>query len=113
MVVLGYINNRTRRFYNYVSNRVSVILKRSKPEQWFFVGTDDNPADLGTRCNTQVDELSTSVWLCGPPGLIATSETQTSDFPLVDPDNDKEVRASVLVKKTAVEDLKPLVTKLD
>lgn len=32
-VVLGYLNNRSRRFYNYVSKRVSIIHQRSKPEQ--------------------------------------------------------------------------------
>ena len=31
-VVLGYLNNQTRRFYNYVSNRVIIIYSRSKPQ---------------------------------------------------------------------------------
>ena len=48
-VVLGYIKNRSRRFYTYVSNRVAKILHLSKPEQWFYVNTPDNPADSATR----------------------------------------------------------------
>lgn len=48
-VVLGYLNNRSRRFYNYVSNRVNIIHQRLKPEQWNFVSTENNPADIGTR----------------------------------------------------------------
>lgn len=32
-VVLGYIYNRTKRFYTYVSNRVQLIYKASSPEQ--------------------------------------------------------------------------------
>ncbi|XP_053576923.1 uncharacterized protein LOC128666383 [Bombina bombina] len=33
-VVLGYINNLSRRFYVYVNNRVERIRRSSKPEQW-------------------------------------------------------------------------------
>ncbi|XP_033756115.1 uncharacterized protein LOC117338860 [Pecten maximus] len=48
-VVLGYINNRVRRFYVYVMNRVNRILRTTLPEQWSYVSTNDNPADLGTH----------------------------------------------------------------
>lgn len=48
-VVLGYINNRTRRFYTYVSNRVHAILRSSQPTKWHYVSTQNNPADCGTR----------------------------------------------------------------
>lgn len=65
-VVLGYLHNRSRRFYNYVSNRINMIHRRSKPEQWTFVSTQDNPADIGTRCHTSVEDISQSDWLRGP-----------------------------------------------
>ena len=48
-VVLGYITNQTSRFYIYVGNQVSRILKFSTPEQWIYVTSETNPADLGTR----------------------------------------------------------------
>lgn len=48
-VVLGYINNTSRRFYFYVANRVARIRKSSEPSQWHFVSTESNPADHGTR----------------------------------------------------------------
>ena len=48
-VVLGYIQNKTCRFYTYVSNRVDKILRLTKPEQWLYVNTADNPADCATR----------------------------------------------------------------
>lgn len=48
-VVLGYINNETRRFYVYVSSRVLRIQRSSHPDQWRFVPTDQNPADHATR----------------------------------------------------------------
>jgi hypothetical protein len=33
-VVLGYIRNKTRRFYTYVSNRVSLIQQITSCDQW-------------------------------------------------------------------------------
>ena len=48
-VELGYIFNRTRRFYTYVTNRVSRILKVTHPEQWVYVALRDSPANIGTR----------------------------------------------------------------
>ena len=48
-VVLGYIYNETRRFYVYVSNRVERIRKSTRPEQWHYVLTTQNPADVPTR----------------------------------------------------------------
>lgn len=44
-VVLGYIYNRTKRFYTYVSNRVLQIHKVSSPDQWSYVPSEHNPAD--------------------------------------------------------------------
>lgn len=48
-VVLGYINNRTRRFFNYVSNRVDKIHRLTKTEQWNYIPSEHNPANCGTR----------------------------------------------------------------
>ena len=45
-VVLGYIQNESRRFYVYVANRVQLIRKISSPEQWTYVDTNENPASL-------------------------------------------------------------------
>ncbi|XP_056022109.1 uncharacterized protein LOC130054992 [Ostrea edulis] len=38
-VVLGYLNNKTQRFHNNVSNRVEHILHVSRPEQWHYLCT--------------------------------------------------------------------------
>ncbi|XP_071150294.1 uncharacterized protein [Mytilus edulis] len=48
-VVLGYIFNLSRRFYIYVSNRDAKIHTVSNSEQWSYMHTDDNPADLTNR----------------------------------------------------------------
>ncbi len=48
-VVLGYINNDSRRFKTFVANRVQAIRNHSQPEQWRYVKTCDNPADWASR----------------------------------------------------------------
>ena len=48
-VVLGYLNNNSRRFKLFVSNRVAHIKERTKSEQWRYVKTDENPADVASR----------------------------------------------------------------
>jgi hypothetical protein len=93
-VVLGYIYNNSRRFYNYVSNRVDRIKHASKPTDWCHVKTEDNPADLGTR-SVAVETLQDSSWLQGPTCLRQTvnCDDSSEQFPMIEPDQDKEVRS--------------------
>ncbi|KAM3936841.1 uncharacterized protein RB166_001498 [Leptodactylus fuscus] len=95
-VVLGYINNQTKRFYVYVSNRVERIRKSSKPEQWHYVPSHLNPADCATRPSS-VSAFAKSSWLTGPEFLLNEGkETSGQDvFNLQDPDNDPEIRPEV------------------
>lgn len=96
-VVLGYLNNRSRRFYKYVSNRVSIIHQRSNSEQWNYVSTDNNRADIGTRPGKSVKEVMDK-WVSGPnkPNI-----SLDEDFSLIEPDSDKEIKP--VVKKTSVQ----------
>ena len=66
-VVLGYINNDTRRFYKYVSSCIEKIRRHTKPEDWNYVSTDSNPADEATSVSPS--HLQDSMWLVGPPDL--------------------------------------------
>ena len=67
-VVLGYIQNESRRFYVYVANRVQTIRNSTDPHQWRYIDTANNPADLATRCMSP-DKLMESCWLLGPEFL--------------------------------------------
>lgn len=109
-IVLGYINNKTRRFYVYVSNRVERILRVSRPNQWSYVTTDHNPADHGTRC-LPAAELQNSAWLHGPPHLHKAQECLNSEYPLMDPDEDNEIRPPVRSMKSKVHDGSTLGSK--
>ncbi|XP_067380798.1 uncharacterized protein [Channa argus] len=67
-VVLGYINNEARRFHVFVANRVQRIRETTNPAQWYYVDTDQNPADHASR-GLKVDELISSNWFTGPKFL--------------------------------------------
>ncbi|CAB4028223.1 Hypothetical predicted protein, partial [Paramuricea clavata] len=49
MSVLKCINNESKRFHTFESNRLTVIRSGSDPSQWMYVNRDDNPADDGSK----------------------------------------------------------------
>lgn len=67
-VVLGYLNNDARRFHVFVANRVQQIRDYCNPEQWRYVKSSDNPADIASR-GISADKLQESPWLLGPSFL--------------------------------------------
>ena len=68
MIALQYIQNESRRFHVFVSNRVSTIHELTKVEDWSHIPGCDNPADLVTR-GVSVSQLDQLKWLHGPPFL--------------------------------------------
>lgn len=73
-VVLGYIANESRRFYIYVANQVQIIRSLSIPEQWRYVESEHNPADLAT-CGITPSKIMETSWLTGPDFLRKTEST--------------------------------------
>ena len=67
-VVLGYVNNESKRFHVFVANRICQIRQHSEPSQWKYVRSKDNPADGASRGFT-VDQLISSNWFTGPDFL--------------------------------------------
>ncbi|KAK3107001.1 hypothetical protein FSP39_004706 [Pinctada imbricata] len=98
-IVLGYIYNKSRRFYTYVSNRVHKILQVSSAEQWHYVQSEENPADICSR-SIPASDLPTSKWIKGPTELAFFGKS-TEEFGLVEPDSDKNVRPEVSALKTS------------
>ncbi|XP_061176110.1 uncharacterized protein LOC133185066 [Saccostrea echinata] len=99
-VVLGYINNEHRRFYVYVGNRVDMIRHSTTSDQWTFVSSEDNPADISTR-SIPANEIEQSAWIQGPSILRSEHplEHRETSYELIDPEEDKEVRPVVIVTK--------------
>jgi hypothetical protein len=100
-VVLGYISAEARRFHVYVCNRVSRIRSFCGPEQWCYIPTELNPADIATR-KFETSELPCSVWLRGPELLKSDDDFSNvrEDFPLVDVGSDVEIKKGAVSLKT-------------
>ncbi|XP_067279227.1 uncharacterized protein [Pseudorasbora parva] len=97
-VVLGYIHNETKRFYVYVYNRVHRIRQSSRPEQWFYIPTELNPADHASR-GVAASQLNDSAWLKGPSFLskpYTSLQEAPESYKLVCPEQDVEIRQDVL-----------------
>ena len=64
--VLKFINNESKRFHKFESNRLTVIRNGCKPSAWRYVNRDDNPADDGLK-GLKIDTmLRNDRWLKGP-----------------------------------------------
>jgi hypothetical protein len=46
---LRYLNNESKRFKVFVSNRIAEIRSVAQPNQWLYCPTALNPSDLATR----------------------------------------------------------------
>ncbi|XP_032426150.1 uncharacterized protein LOC116724511 [Xiphophorus hellerii] len=96
-VVLGYICNDSRRFYTYVHNRTQRIRQSSKPEQWHYVRTEENPADHASR-SLSAAQLKRSTWFTGPSFIrhpLAEIPHVGEIFDLIEPDKDSEIRPEI------------------
>lgn len=107
-VTLGYINNEARRFHTFVANRVQKIRNTTTPQQWFYVPTSENPADLASR-GTTVNELLSSNWLTGPQFLwekeIHLPSEETIELPVGDPEVRKvQTLSTQTVEHTSLSD---------
>ena len=74
--VLDWIKNATTKepLKRYVVSRITFIRRVSKPEQWHYIKTGINLADLGTR-PISVKDLQASSWLSGPTFLSREDPT--------------------------------------
>lgn len=68
-VVIGYIGNETRRFHVFVANRMQQIKDFSEAQQWHYVNSDSNPADIASRGIHANELVSSDTWFSGPSFL--------------------------------------------
>ena len=96
-VVLDWIVSKKKQKL-FVANRIPEIHESSKPNQWHYIPTNQNPADYGT-CGLEPEELC-SKWLRAPDFLkkhysdwnsahkivsVHTTSTSKPNEPVIDP----------------------------
>ncbi|XP_043238748.1 uncharacterized protein LOC122390137 isoform X1 [Amphibalanus amphitrite] len=89
MVVLQYIRNRSSRYKTFVANRVEIIHGKSDEQDWRYVPSAANPADVGSR-GSAPEDLGT--WLKGPDFLSADEESWPCEPVRLDDSEDPEVK---------------------
>ncbi|KAK9694646.1 hypothetical protein QE152_g33391 [Popillia japonica] len=68
-IVLAWIKSNSRMWKTFVANRVSKIHDDTNSQDWYHVGTKDNPADLITRGRQPLQLKTSTLWWHGPSWL--------------------------------------------
>lgn len=101
-VVLGYLNNVSRRFHVFVANRVQRIHEKSLPSQWHYVESAQNPADIASRGITAKEMSKGSMYLQGPDFLKQQILPSAVSESFVVRENDPEVKTCNAVQTKEV-----------
>ena len=104
--VLKYIKNERTRFHVFVSNRLAVIHDGSNVDQWRYVPTDQNPADLVSRGADARTLTDSDLWRSGPQFLRESSDKwpRHPEASAEVSENDLEVKASSTCLAVQVQD---------
>lgn len=111
--VLRYIDSETSRFKTFVANRVSLIREATKPTQWRYFPSAENPGDQasrGLKAKTLMKERS---WIHGPKFLL--NENDWPEQPVRREQhlqNDPEIKRSATVNTVKVEESMEPMNKL-
>ncbi|XP_037041775.1 uncharacterized protein LOC119078378 [Bradysia coprophila] len=84
-LVLGWINTK-QKLGPFIGSRVSKILDCSEREEWYWIPTDINTADLATKTSNEVNLSKTATWFNGPEFL----HWPESDWPNFTPPQPKK-----------------------
>ena len=66
-VALAWIKGQGKQWKLWVQNRVNKIKQISDADQWHYVNTGINPADIGTRDKAIIKLAGNVLWWYGPP----------------------------------------------
>lgn len=101
--MLKCINNESKRFHTFESNRLTVIHNGSSPSEWHYVNRDDNPADDSSKGLKLDAMLKNNRWLKGPKFLWKDEShwPKLIEVPTLK-DDDPEVRKEAQIYTAAV-----------
>ena len=79
-----------------VENRVRIVRRNALPENWFYVPTNPNPADVATRVRSPSSFSSCLLWWQGPKFLYSR-EIKIPNQQFLEPDMLPEVKCTATV----------------
>ena len=103
--VLKCLNNETKRFHTFESNRLTTIREHTSPSHWRYVPSKDNPADDALKGLKIESLIQNGRWMNGPEFLWKEENhwPQMITVPQMK-DNDPEVRKETWAYTTATTD---------
>ena len=87
MIVLSWLRKEPFKLKTFVSNRVAKIQELTDVQQWRFVPTGENPADLISRGVNAEKLLQSELWWKGPL-FLTTDEYPNREIPVAENVND-------------------------
>jgi hypothetical protein len=87
-------------FKPFVANRVSEIQEVTEPQQWHYVPTGENPADIASRGCSVADLIKNELWWQGPPFLMLDDSSWPKEGVYENGPSNEELRKSTRAKST-------------
>ena len=98
-VVLGYINNNTKKFKIFVANRIQQIHEGSNVSQWRYVPSKMNQADDASHRLDSNKNTSSSYWFKGTEFLWHNETSWPAERTEAITDEDPEVKHLLIVNR--------------
>lgn len=81
-IILAWIKKDPNLLKTFVANRVATIQQLTSVEQWHYISSAQNPADLVSRGLDPSSLHHSSLWWAGPP-FLSSGDLPSSDLPSV------------------------------
>lgn len=72
-ICLAWIKSHPYKWKTFISNRISFIQERVSPDNWYHIGSSQNPADVASRGTFPSELLNNNLWWAGPDYLQLSS----------------------------------------
>lgn len=96
-ITLAWIHGPPRKWETFVGNRVAKIQQLSKYENWRYVNTKENPADIASRGMIPQLLITSDLWWHGPQWLIDSNSQEFKEI-----DNEPDFETTMGARKTFV-----------
>lgn len=73
-IVLCWIGNEPKAWKTFVANRVAEIQQHTRVNDWYYISSNENPADIISRGSSLKGLVNSQLWLHGPQFLLKPSQ---------------------------------------